>query len=136
MWGRHGRLAVAMTLLGMGSALAEEPGQGALACYQRAEDEVSLTTEQALRLCQGATSPAPAECYAEARAPTTFLSSEQAIALCRCSRSTEPVSCFDRADDETFLADEYILRLCSPSLSQRLLEDCQSRPVPVVPFYR
>jgi len=118
-------LAVAGLLLGAGSAVAQEPGQGALACYQMAERQVSLNSDQALALCRGATSAAPAECFIAARAPATFLDTESAIQLCRCSTSTAPVACFQRANQETFLTDWEILQLCSPSLANNLLVDCQ-----------
>jgi hypothetical protein len=135
MRGMHGgaRLAVVGVLLGAGSSLAREPAQGALACYQRAEREVSLSSEQALRLCRGATSTAPADCYAASRAPATLLSAEDAIDLCRCTTSTEPVSCYQRADDETFLGTREILLLCSPSLAGDLLLDCRPNVLPSYP---
>jgi hypothetical protein len=145
MRGMHGRgfrstrragVGLVMTglLLGAGSARAQETGQGALACYQRAEREVSLSSDQALRLCRGATSTAPAECYIATRAPATFLDTEEAIELCRCTTSSsEPVACYERAERETFLDTSEILQLCSPSLSYELLPDCRPNVLPVRP---
>lgn len=126
-------LVMAGLLLGAAGARAQERSQGALACYQRAEREVSLSSEQALRLCQGAVSPAPAECYIASRAPSTFLDAEDAIELCRCAASTAPVSCYERADRDTFLDTPQILQLCSPSLSYDLSPDCRPT-VPVRPY--
>ena len=127
-------LVMAGLLLGAASARAQETGQGALACYQRAEREVSLSSDQALRLCRGAISAAPAECYIVSRAPATFLSTEDAIELCRCTVSTEPVGCYVRADRETFLDTVQILQLCSPSLAYDLSPDCRSYAVPARPY--
>lgn len=127
-------LVIAGLLLGAGSARAQETGQGALACYQRAEREVSLSSEQALRLCRGATSVAPAECYIASRAPATFLDTEDAIELCRCTTSSEPVACYERAERETFLDTPQILQLCSPSLTYELLPDCRPNVLPVRPY--
>jgi hypothetical protein len=118
-------LAALGLLLGAASVGAQPAGQGALACYQRAEREVSLSSEQALRLCRGATSVAPAECYIASRAPATLLSTEEAIDLCRCTMSSAPVACYQRADRETFLDTRDILLLCGPSLANELLPDCQ-----------
>ena len=116
---------IAGVFLGLGSTVAREAGQGALDCYQRAEREVSLSSEQALRLCRGATSVAPAECYIASRAPATLLSTEDAIDLCRCAMSSEPVACYQRAEDETFLDTREILLLCGPSLANDLSPDCR-----------
>ncbi len=145
MWGTHGGgvrarrqggavLVMAGVLLGASSAVAQQGGQGALACYQQAEREVSLTSDQALWLCQGAISTAPAECYAASQLPGTFLSTEEAIDLCRCAMSTAPVSCYQHAHDETFLDTRDILQLCSPSLAYGLLSDCQPGAYPVYPW--
>lgn len=123
-------LVMAGLLLGAASARAQETGQGALDCYQRAEREVSLSSDQALRLCRGAISAAPAECYIVSRAPATFLSTEDAIALCRCTLSTEPVGCYVHADRETFLDTLQILQLCSPSLTYDLSADCRPYSLP------
>ena len=126
-------LVMAGLLLGAAGARAQERSQGALACYQQAEREVSLSSEQALRLCQGAVSAAPAECYIASRAPATFLDTEAAIELCRCTTSTGPVSCYVRADRETFLDTQQILQLCSPSQAYDLSLDCLPT-VPVRPY--
>lgn len=127
-------LVMAGLLLGAAGARAQGLGQGALACYQRAEREVSLSSDQALRLCEGAVSAAPAECYIASQAPATFLSTEDAIQLCRCTASAEPVSCYVRADRETFLDTQQILQLCSPSLTYNLLSDCLPNSLPVRPY--
>jgi hypothetical protein len=121
-------------LLGAASASAQGPGQGALACYQWAEREVSLSSEQALRLCRGAVSPAPAECYIASRAPATFLDTEDAIELCRCTTSSEPVACYARADRETFLDTPQILQLCSPGQTYDLGPDCRPNVLPLRPY--
>ncbi|PTL80471.1 hypothetical protein [Vitiosangium sp. GDMCC 1.1324] len=131
-------------LLGAGSARAQQTGggdtgqeeaaTGALACFKRAEREVSLSEEQALRLCQGAASVEPAECYIASQSPGVFLEPEQAIELCRCATSTEPAECFQRADHETTLDTPQILQLCSPSLNYGLLQDCQSSFLPTRPW--
>jgi hypothetical protein len=138
MRGLHGGagLAMAGVLLGVARASAQEAGQGALACYELAEREVSLSSEQALWLCRGAISSAPAECYAASRAPATLLSTEDAIDLCRCTRSPiGPVACYQRAEDETFLETREILLLCSPSLAYALLPDCQPNVLPAYPWW-
>lgn len=118
-------MVVSGLLLGEGSARAQGAGEGALACFEQAENEVSLNEQQALRLCQGSFSVAPAECYSAAQSPATFLSSEDAIELCRCARSIEPVICYRQADHDTFLDTWEILRLCSPSVAYNLYVDCQ-----------
>jgi hypothetical protein len=146
MWGMHGGgvrarrlggvvLVVAGVLLGA-SAVAQQGLQGALACYQQAERLVSLTSDQALWLCEGATSTAPAECYAASQAPPVFLSTEDAIDLCRCAMSTEPVACYHRGTHETFLEEQDILQLCSPSLAYHLLSDCRTSAYPAYPWIR
>ena len=127
-------LLVAGLLLGPGLAVAQGAGEGALACYQLAERQVSLSSREALLLCRGAVSAAPAECYAAARTPEFLLSSEDAIDLCRCSTSLAPVRCYERADDETFLDTWEILRLCSPSVAQGLLADCRPSATPLYPW--
>ncbi|MCY1076279.1 hypothetical protein [Archangium lansingense] len=127
-------LAVAGPLLGVGSARAQGVGEGALACFQRAEREVSLTEEQALRLCRGSWSVGPAECYSASQAPATFLSTENAIELCRCATSIEPVNCFRQADHDTFLDTMEILQLCSPSVAYALQMDCQPGEWPRRPY--
>jgi hypothetical protein len=130
MRGKHGGSFRLTRLLGAGSAGA----QGALACFQRAEREVTLTEEQALRLCRGALSVAPSECYIATQAPATFLSPEDAIELCRCATSTEPVACYRQADRDTFLDTWEILQLRSPSVAYALQLDCRPEVRPRRPW--
>lgn len=129
-----GVVLVMASVLSGARAEAQQGLQGALTCYQQAERLVSLTSDQALWLCQGATSAAPAECYEASQAPPVFLSTEDAIDLCRCATSTEPVACYHRATHETFLEEQDILQLCSPSLAYHLLSDCRTSAYPAYPW--
>jgi hypothetical protein len=120
---------------GRGDGRAEPSRFGALACYELAEAQVSLGSREALQLCRGATSAAPAECYIAATPPRGLLSERDAIALCRCATSLEPVECYERADAETFLYTWEILQLCAPSQAYRLGLDCLPIESPLYPLF-
>lgn len=107
-WARLGLWVIASTFALPAPSLAAE---GAIACYEEAKREPSVTDLEAVRLCQNADSAAPAECYAQAR-DRTFLSSHDALRLCTLARSTAPADCAEEAEQETSLTREEVLRLC------------------------
>ncbi|MGE0869558.1 MAG: hypothetical protein AB7P03_13415 [Kofleriaceae bacterium] len=72
-----------------------------LRCQQAAED-AGLSDAEAIRLCLGASSDAPAQCFAQAT-DEADLSSFNAVRLCRMARSTTPALCALRLGDTTAL---------------------------------
>lgn len=117
-------MAAAGLLLAPGVWAQGGTGGDSIACFLRAQREAFLTDNQALRLCLGARSEAPALCYEQARS-VLFLVDETAIQLCRCANSGEPVRCFALARAQTGLLDTTILPLCSPTFVYGLLDNCQ-----------
>lgn len=117
---------------------AQEAAAGSsITCYVRAHQVAFLTDNQALRLCLGARSEAPALCFEQARSEL-FLTDEATLLLCRCATSLEPVRCFALAQAQTGLLDTAILSLCSPTFVYGLLDNCQPAwpgqiPPPAVP---
>jgi hypothetical protein len=107
---------------------------GGLACYEVAVREAWLDSHQALLLCRGAMSVAPAECLIAARSSMTRLNEEDAIMLCRCALSTAPAECYQRAEADTFLDTWQIVQLCGPSRAYNLLPDCRQAVSPLYPL--
>jgi hypothetical protein len=64
------------------------------------------------KLCEGADTTAPVECY-EAAQDRTALLEAQSIELCICARSLQPVACAEQAVAETDLTDPEIVQICS-----------------------
>lgn len=80
-------------------------------CYQSARESSDLTRQEALTLCSGANSAAPALCYQQAR-QSTLLDRYDVIQLCRCSRSLEAVQCYKEAERDITLDKADRIALC------------------------
>lgn len=91
------------------------PGAGA-DCVYRAKYSVSLSNEQAIRLCQGATSISPADCAYRAKYSAS-LSNDQAIALCVRARSTAPADCTYKAKYSVSLSNDQAIKLCQGAMN-------------------
>lgn len=94
----------------------------ALGCYEQALDRTMLTQHDAYRLCLGAMSYAPIDCYE--RATAGLVLSVQAIELCRCTDSLAPIECYERATRQTGLTQPDIIALCSATSMNRLYPNC------------
>lgn len=101
----------------------EERPEGAAECFERASDQLFLDDDEALRLCRGASSPAPAACFEDSE-QALLLDDDEAVQLCRCAESVAPVRCYERLDDETFLDTAEIIQLCSPERARGLSQWC------------
>ena len=111
--------------VGLSPAQMSTPGRVAtsIPCYERADDRTTLSRDQALALCRGARSTAPARCFEEADDETT-LDDGEAVKLCRCAKSLRPLRCFQTTDDETLLSEAEIIELCRPIRADRLTRNC------------
>lgn len=87
-----------------------ESGIGSIACFVRAE-ATGLESQNALELCIGAASEAPALCFDEA-VDRVGLSDVQAVPLCRATRSIDPALCAENLDDIGF-EDTEIVGYCA-----------------------
>jgi hypothetical protein len=76
-----------LVLLGPASALAVDTSD----CRQVGGDS-GLGQSEVQRLCRGASTPGPIECFQRVRT-TIALGTDDAIQLCRCARSTGPADC-------------------------------------------
>lgn len=111
--------------VGLTPAQMSTPGQVAtnIPCFERADERTTLSRDQALVLCRGARSTAPARCFEEVDDETT-LSDGQAVRLCRCAKSLRPLRCFQTTDEETLFAEEDIVEMCRPIRADRLTRYC------------
>lgn len=109
-----------------GGAPATRPGPMTTAtCYVRAQRQTTLLDTQITELCFGAPTPAgPVECFLAARS-NLMLTDPQKIALCHCALSSEPVDCYVYMRTNTMLVTSQIESVCSPTISQGLLSNCQ-----------
>jgi hypothetical protein len=93
---------------------APTPSQ-ALSCINNATGFGLLTQQDAYRLCLGATSQAPLDCYRQA--VRSLVDENTALKLCRCAVSTDRVSCFQQAQSTTGLATDQILDICTHDIA-------------------
>lgn len=77
--------------------ITTESGPGRIECHEHATNAAGLDDRQAVNLCVGARSDAPARCADEA-IDRVGLDDPQAVALCRAARSTAPAGCARKLD--------------------------------------
>jgi len=112
-----GALVVALCASAAGDPLLHASAQGhalppAARCLQRAQAVTDLLDAQQVRLCTGATSVAPVECFVQAT-ESLLLTDVQGIALCRCATSLAPVECVRRLRSEVRYTDPQMVQMCS-----------------------
>ncbi len=92
-------------------------------CYVAASQQTMLADPQIFSLCEGAPTPqGPVECYVASQ--RLGITDAQRVLLCRCAASAEPAECFRMLNTETFLTDDQIEQLCSPTLVRGLSASC------------
>ncbi len=126
-------LLTLVVLLSAGAAPAQYAP--ALVCFERADQETTLSNDDAYLLCQGAGSAAPVDCFLRAK-NELVLGDAQRIALCRCATTTEPVECASQAKRRTTLSDDRILGTCAARSAARLADDCSPRQYQGPQLYR
>ncbi len=128
----HALAAVATIACGLalgGAAKQSRGGSDALSCYERALEETTLNTNDAVTLCTGARSDGPLACYLDAE-ESTLLSQENIVVLCRCAEDVTPVRCYDRASRNATLTNQQIVALCAPSVQGTLYPSCEPAGIP------
>lgn len=80
-------------------------------CVYKAKYSASLSNEQAIRLCQGATNISPADCVYKAKYSVS-LSTDQALSLCVRAKNVAPADCAYKAKYSVSLSNDQAIKLC------------------------
>ncbi|MGE3261903.1 MAG: hypothetical protein AB7K68_09005 [Bacteriovoracia bacterium] len=75
-------------------ASSAHAGMGAMRCYQKLGTlDVLMSQDDALKLCEGAKSDAPAACFEHVLKNVDSIVIDDAVSLCRGATSKEPAEC-------------------------------------------
>ncbi|MGE0549981.1 MAG: hypothetical protein AB7O24_22855 [Kofleriaceae bacterium] len=112
---RAALLVIVLVACCTGSPAFAQSAQGdpiaPIRCHQLAA-EAGLSDADAIQLCVGASSEAPARCFAQAT-DQAGASSFEAIRLCRLTRSTAPATCATQLADTTALDTRQRISYCA-----------------------